>query len=308
MTSAGRAALAAMIALPAAATARGAEIGLNLQVTGALQASASVVHVTDGTHFCSAAPDPWVAPDAIDGRASPYPFYRLVFGQAAPDDAPLAPGPSLGLALSNYFAAARDHGDAGDDSIELVVDGRHFVGRAGLGDPDYRLAVNFRADRQGGGFVVHHMHESGSGGGVIDVAGNWHCPAVAADLPAVAVRIHTLFAGAVPVVAEAAHLRLAHLQAVCPRPACAAWQVIDQGTGEAFMARVDFGRLRLARRLRRQAERGAVVLLVDGEVLPGDPPRVVPILLAGVQPGPRAVPEPASTADQQAAVVGSVVR
>ncbi len=50
------------------------------------------------------------------------------------------------------------------------------------------------------------------------------------------------------------------------------------------MAKVDFRKLKLAHSLRRLAERGAVVLLVDADIKPGDPPRVVPRVLAGVQP------------------------
>jgi hypothetical protein len=309
MRTAGRAAVAAIIALQAGAVPAGAaEVGLTLQVTGAVETTATAAHRTDGGHFCSAAPDPWVAPDAIDPRASPYPFYRVVFGQTAPEEEPDAPGPSLGLALSNYFAAARDHGGGSSDSIELVIKGRHFVGHAGLGDPDYRLVVSFRTDREGGGFVAHHLHESGTGDGVIDVAGNWHCPAVAADQPVRQVREHKLFDGAVPVVAEATHLRLTHTDAPCRGRTCAGWQVIDQGTGEAFMARVDFRRLKLARGLRRQAEHGTVVLLVDGDVRPGEPPRVVPRLLAGVEPVPQADPEPSATAEQQVAGPGPMMR
>ena len=286
------------------AAARAAEVGITLQVTGALQSEAVTSHDVDGAHFCSAAENPWIARDAIDSRASPYPFYRVVFGQGAPEDEPAAPGPSIGMALSNYFAQARDHSDPGADSIEMVLEGRHFVGHSGLSDPGYRFAVSYREDRRGGGFVARHLHESGTGTGVIDVSGSWRCAPVAADIPEVRVRAHSLFSGATPVRAEATHLRLSRTDAACLDRVCAVWRVIDQTTGEAFLASVDFRRLKLARPIRRLAERGAVVLLVDAEIRPGDPPRVVPRALAGVEPlasGPTA-------ASQQVAMPGPLVR
>jgi hypothetical protein len=72
--------------------------------------------------------------------------------------------------------------------------------------------------------------------------------------------------------------------------------------------------LKLARGLRRLAERGAVVLLVDGDIQPGDPPRVVPKLLAGVAPVAGAAPDqsaravPAAPDDRQVAIPGPLVR
>ncbi len=259
-----------------AVPARADNIWLHLSTTGAVRAEAAASLPADGAHFCSAAPDPWTVPDAIDQRTSPFPFYRLVFGQASPEDEPASPGPSIGLALSDYFPAARDHSDPANDSIELVISGRHFVGHDGLADPGYRFAVTYRADRQGGGFVARHLHEAGTGSGVIDVVGSWSCPPVAAGLPEVAVGVHTLFAGAELVRAEATHVRLMR--------GSAGWQVIDQDTGDAFIASVDLRPLHLARSIRRQAETGRVELLVDATIHPGDPPLVVAILLAGVQP------------------------
>jgi hypothetical protein len=281
-------------AMPAGA-AHVDDIALQIATIGDLRSEASVRHGLDGAHFCSTAPDPWTDPIALDGRATPFPFYRVVFGQASPEDEPDRPGPSLGLALSNYFAAARAHSDQANDSIELVIGGRHFVGHSGLDDPGYHLTVTFNEDRQGGGFAARHLHETGSGNGVIDVAGNWQCAPVAADPAEVTVRAHTLFAGAQPLRAEATHLRLWRADLPCIGSACGDWRVIDQTTGDAFMAKVDLRRLRLARALRRMAETGAVELLVDADIRPGDPPSVVPHALAGVQPvfAPDADPPPA---------------
>jgi hypothetical protein len=266
--------LAAAVVTPA--PARADEVWLHLTATGTVQADAAAVHARDGAHFCSAAPDPWTAPGARDDRTAPFPFYRLVFGQASPADEPESPGPSIGLALSDYAPAVRNHSDPANDSIELVIAGRHFIGHSGLTDPGYHFAVTYRADRHGGGFVARHLHEAGTGAGIIDVAGSWRCPPVAAGLPEVTVRAHRLFAGAVPVHAEATQLRLTR--------SGAGWQVIDQTTGEAFIARVDLRPLHLARSIRRQAESGRAALLVDATVRPGDPPLVVARLLAGVEP------------------------
>jgi hypothetical protein len=181
-------------------------------------------------------------------------------------------------------AAAHEHADPANDSIELVLAGRHFVGHAGLTDPDYRLAASFRDDRQGGSFVARHLHEDGTGSGIIDVAGTWQCAPVAADLPEVSVRAHKLFTGAKALHAEPTQLRLRRADLPCPGAACAGWRVIDQSTGDAFMARVDLRRLHLARKLRQLAESGIVELMVDAAIQPGDPPRVVARLLVGVQP------------------------
>jgi hypothetical protein len=286
------------------------DVGLHLTVTGAVQTDVKVSHAADNAHFCSAAPDPWSVADAYDSRATPFPFYRVVFGQASPEDEPDAPGPSLGLALSNYFFAARNHSDPDNDSIELVIGGRHFVGHAGLTDPGYRFAVAYRVDRRGGGLVARHMHEERTGGGILDVVGSWECAPVAADLPEVAVSAHALFAGAVPVRAQPTQLRLLRATEPCPASAharCAGWQVIDQTSGEAFMASVDLHRLHLAPAIRRQAEDGRIELLVDAKIRPGDPPRVLARWLAGV--APRATPSLAiDTADQQGATSTATIR
>lgn len=284
------------IAIVAGSAVQAQELTLRLSASGDWQAQATAGHIVDGSHFCSAAPDPWSDPDGYDSRATPFPFYRVVFGQASPEDEPDSPGPSLGLALSNYFAAARQHSDPANDSIELVIEGRHFVGHAGLADPYYGIDVSFRDDRRGGSFVARHLHEDGTGSNVIDVVGDWQCAPVAADVPEVAVQAHTLFAGAQVLRAEPTHLRLQRTELICPPARCADWRVIDQGTGEAFMARVDLHRLHLARKLRQMAETGAVELMVDGAIKPGDPPRVVARMLAGVQPVMQPVVQPLAAA------------
>lgn len=259
------------------------DVAVQVATIGDLQAAGSVRHDADEAHFCSAAPDPWADRAALDPRATPFPFYRVVFGQPSPRDELEGPGPSLGLAVSNYFAAARQHSARDLDSIELVIAGRHFVGHGGLDDPGYSLTVTFRDDGRGGGFAARRLHEIGAGG-VIDVAGNWQCGAVAAPAPEVAVRAHALFAGAEKLVAEPTHLRLRHAGAPCRAPVCADWQVIDQSSGDAYRARVDLRRLRLAAALLARAEAGELELLVDASVAPGDPPTVTAALLAGVLP------------------------
>ncbi len=290
-----RAVLAAVVVLGAAGASRAEEVRLHLVAHGAIEANATIVHPIDGAHFCSAAPDPWSAPDARDTRATPFPFYRLVFGQSASDADLARPGPSLGLALSNYFAAARDHSDPINDSLELMLDGRHFVGHAGLNDPGYRFAVSYRDDRRGGGFVARHLHEMPPGPTTLDVEGTWECPPVAADLPEQTVSVHEIFSGAVPARPELTPLRIAHSDIPCLDRGCAGWRVTDEDTGSVYLARVDFSRLRLAKLLRKRIERGEVELLVGADVRRGDPPRVIARSLEGVTPAtpgpPPTVPE-----------------
>lgn len=266
----------------AAATALGCrpagaeDVTLHLRAAGGLVAEASATHALDGAHFCSAAPDPWTAPQERDARPAPFPFYRLIFGQGSPEDELDTPGPSIGLALSGYTPETRNHSDPINDSIELMLNGRHFVGHAGMGDPGARFAVTYRADRHGGGFVARHLREEGTGQAVIDVSGNWQCPPVVAGLPEQAVVEHKLFAGARPVEVQPTHLRLSH----GPH----GWRAIDQDTGAAFAARVDMRKIRIARALWRQAQAGRAELLVDATVSPGDPAFVIATALAGVQP------------------------
>jgi hypothetical protein len=267
------------------------EVRLRVVTHGAVQSEAEATHPVDAGHFCSASPSPWVTPAQVDTRGPPFPFYRLVFGQDSPGDVPASPGPSIGLALSNYSGAARTHSDPTNDSIELVIEGRHFVGHTGLADDTkddagYRLAVTFREDRQGGGFVARHLLETGPAAEAdpLDVEGSWTCPPVAADLPALAIREHTLFAGAVPVRPPPVALRLTHSFIPCIDRGCAAWRITEEESGAAYLARVDFRQLHLSRGLRRLAEKGVVNLLVSADIRPGLPPLVVPRILAGVAP------------------------
>jgi hypothetical protein len=158
-------------------------------------------------------------------------------------------------------------------------------------DPGYSFAVNYRADRRGGGFVAHHLRENGTGAGTLDLEGNWECPPVAADPPAREVAVHALFAGAVPAHPDPIPLRLSRSDIPCVDRGCAGWRVTDEQTGLVFLARVDLSRLHLARPLRRQAEQGQVELLVGARVGHGNPPRVIALELDGVQPAPAAPPE-----------------
>jgi hypothetical protein len=292
----GRAAIG--LALAVVGSAQAQEVSLRLATRGALTITAAATHVADGAHFCSAAPDPWRTPDERDPRGPPYPFYRLIYGQDSPEAEPEKPGPSLGLTLSNYLPSVREHSDPNNDSIELTIEGRHFVGHVGLDDPAYRFAVTFREDRRGGGFVAHHLHENGTGDARLDVEGSWECPAVAADLPEAEVAEHRLFPGAVPAHAEGVALRLSRSDIPCVDRHCAAWRVTDEATGDAYLARVDFRRVRLARTVREHAEQRLVDLLVDAEVRAGRPPRVIVIALSGVLP--RSAPFAADAAAEHA--------
>jgi hypothetical protein len=283
---------AALLAL--AWPARAEEVSIHLVVHGALSADVTASHAVDTAHFCSAAAEPWIAPDLPDSRPTPYPFYRLIFGQPEAGAELARPGPSIGLVLSNYFTAARVHSDAVNDSVELVIQGRHFVGHADMRDPGYRFAVTYREDQMGGSFVARDLHESGSGHATLDAEASWQCPPVVADTPEHVVSSHVLFRGAVPVRPDPASLRLSRSDIPCVDRGCAGWRVTDEATGLAFLARVDFGRLRLARRLRRQASDGLVDLLVSGEVRRGDPPVVVPRQLDGVEPS---IPAPVQDLD-----------
>ena len=112
--------------------------------------------------------------------------------------------------------------------------------------------------------------------------GTWECPPVAADLPEQTVSVHELFPGAVPARPDLTPLRIARFDIPCLDRGCAGWRVTDEDTGSAYLARVDFSRLRLARALRQQVERGEVDLLVGADVRRGDPPRVIALTLDGV--------------------------
>ena len=276
----------AVLALVAPLAAQADEVRVRLIAHGGVTVEAAAGHSSDAAHFCSAAADPWTAPDLPDPRGTPFPFYRLVFGQGAAGADLDAPGPSIGLALSNYAPDAGAHSDPVNDSIEVVLNGRHFVGHAGMKDAGYRFAVTFREDRRGGGFVARHLHETGTGHATIDLEGNWECPPVAAGLPAQDVSVHRLFLGAVPARPDPIPLRLSRTGIPCVDRGCAGWRVTDEDTGTAYLARVDLSRLRLAARLRRAAERGQIDLLVGADVRRGAPPRVIALELQGVEPPP----------------------
>ncbi len=282
------------------------EVRLHLLAHGAIEAESETAHAIDHAHFCSAAAAPWQAADVPDPRGIPFPFYRVVFGQDGPGAELARPGPSLGLAAAGYFAAATAHSDPVNDSIEVMLNGRHFVGHADLGDPGYRLAIRYRGDRRGGGFVARHLHETGGGAATLDLEGEWQCPPVNADVPAREVAVHALFAGAVPARPDPTPLRLSRTDIPCVDRGCAGWRVTDETSGHAYLARVDLRPLRLARALRRLAERGEVDLLVGGEVRQGRPPLVTALLLDGIAPTLPAVPD--QDVPQNAAIPEAALR
>lgn len=305
-----RGALAVLALLSWPGAARADEVRLHLVAHGAIETETEAVHAVDHAHFCSAAAAPWQDPATADGRGSPFPFYRVVFGQDAPGADLARPGPSLGLAAANYFAAATAHSDPVNDSIEVLLNGRHFVGHADLGDPGYRLAIRYREDRRGGGFVARRLRETGGGAATLDLEGQWECPPVNADVPAQQVAVHALFRGAVPARPDPTPLRLSRTDIPCVDRGCAGWRATDEATGNAYLARVDLTHLRLARALRLLAERGEVDLLVEAEVRHGTPPRVVALALDGIAPTPPAAPPPAPdrARDPDAAIPEAALR
>jgi hypothetical protein len=258
-------------------------IGFELTAKGAVAADVEVSHAVDAAHFCSAAADPWAGDRRVDIRPSPFPFYRVVFGQAGPAAELERPGPSLGIALSHWAPPGgdgwvQDHEDPLNDTFELVLQGRLFVGHPGQAAPVPRLQFAWRDDGRGGGFLATGLQEIG-GDGRLTVEGSWSCPAIDTALPEVAVRAHRLFRGAVS--ASAAPPRLAyslHREGEL-------WRAAGPD-GTAFVVAVDLRPLRLAPLLRGWAEAGKVVLLVNGEVRNGVPPRMVVRGLNGVMPAP----------------------
>jgi len=66
--------------------------------------------------------------------------------------------------------------------------------------------------------------------------------------------------------AEPSRLRLFHSDAACHEKPCADWRAIDQGGGAGFDAVADLTPLHLAPRLRTQALRGQIDLLVNATV------------------------------------------
>lgn len=281
-----RAALALLALLLPLAAARAEEVRVHLIAHGGLTADATATSRLDAAHFCSAAADPWAAPDVPDERGPPYPFYRLVFGQNGADAGLARPGPAIGLALSDYDPEDHTHADPVNDSIEVMLDGHHFVGHADMDDPGFHLAVTYRADGRGGAFVALGLRESGTGHARINLAGTWTCPPVAAGLPDIDVSVHRLFKGATPILPEPIPLRVTRSSIPCLDRGCAGWRVTDEESGTAYLARVDLSRLHLARRLRREAERGEIALLIDARVVGSRPPRVIAIELQGVEPAP----------------------
>lgn len=270
--------------LPLAAQAE--QVRISLIAHGGLTAEATATHALDDGHFCSAAADPWTAPDVPDERPPPYPFYRVVFGEDRPDAALARPGPSLGLTLSDYDQDERTHSDPLYDSIEVVLAGRHFVGHTDMRGPGFRLAVSYRPDGRGGAFVAEGLRESGTSHATIDLAGTWTCPPVAAGMPEVDVSVHNLFPGAVPARPDPTPLRITRSVIPCLDRGCARWRVTDEETGLAYLARVNLSRLHLAGRLKQEAEKGEITLLVGARVRKGAPPRVTAVELQGVEPAP----------------------
>ena len=258
-------------------------VSLELQTKGAVVATVEVSNPVDAAHFCSAAADPWGADRQVDTRPAPFPFYRVVYGQSGPDAELQQPGPSLGITLSHWVPPAADdgtgdHEDPLHDSFELVIEGRHFVGHAGLPDPAPRLQFAWRDDGRGGAFLVTGLQELG-GDGRLDAEGTWACPAIDQALPEVAVAPRPLFAGAVVASADPPLLPFA-LQRVGDR-----WRATGED-GAGFTAEADLSPLRLSPMLRAWADAGQTVLLVQGEMYDGDPPRLIARRLDGVTPAP----------------------
>ncbi len=110
--------------------------------------------------------------------------------------------------------------------------------------------------------------------------------------------------------AEPSHLRLFHSDAPCHEKPCAEWRAVDQGGSDAFDAVADLTPLRLAPRLRTQALRGQIDLLVNATVshttVGGrEITRVTVLRLVGVEPHravvPAAEPAPAAAAPDASA-------
>lgn len=271
---------------------RAERVQISLVARGGLTATASASHAADAAHFCSAAAHPWQAPDAPDERGPPYPFYRLVFGEGGPDADLARPGPSVALTLSNYAPDVKTHSDPVNDSIEVVLAGRHFVGHTDMQHPGFGLVVTYSPDGHGGALVAEGLRESGTGDATIDLTGAWTCPPVVATMNVINVTVHKLFPGAVPARPDPTPLRVTRSAIPCIDRGCAGWRVTDEDTGLAYLARVDLSRLQLATRLRQEAKQGEITLLIGGRLHPGSPPQVTALELQGVEPAPPAgVPE-----------------
>ena len=105
--------------------------------------------------------------------------------------------------------------------------------------------------------------------------------------------------------AEPSHLRLFHINSACHERPCAEWRAVEQSGGDGFDAVADLAPLHLAPRLRNQALRGQIDLLVNATVshmtVGGrEITRVTVHRLVGVEPHhavvPAAEPAPAPTA------------
>ncbi len=102
--------------------------------------------------------------------------------------------------------------------------------------------------------------------------------------------------------AEPSHLRLFHINAACHEKPCAEWRAMDQSGNDGFDAVADLTPLHLAPRLRSQALRGQIDLLVNATVSHAtvggrEVTRVTVHRLVGVEPHRAVVPaaEPAPT-------------
>lgn len=272
------------VAIQAAPTAAAEKMAIDLTVSGALQAPTRASHEPGIAHACTAAADPWAGSgEQLDERPPPYPFYRVIFGQRGAGAELDRPGPSLTLTLSDYAPGETQHEDPANDSIDVVLQGREFVGHSGLEDPDYRLSLTYLPDGRGGSFSARHLR--GPDDALIDIDGSWQCPRPQAEMNEVWVAPRPLFRGAQPAHAPLDQLRLFNTGKGCPRRhSCANWGVIEEATGSSYTARVDFAHIKLARSLRRKADRGKVDLLVDAEVRHGAPGAVLVVVksLVGV--------------------------
>jgi len=108
--------------------------------------------------------------------------------------------------------------------------------------------------------------------------------------------------------AEPSRLRLFHSDAACHEKPCADWRAVDQGGGAGFDAVADLTPLHLAPRLRTQALRGQIDLLVNATVshmtVGGrEITRVTVHRLIGVEPHSAVIPaaEPAPAAPDASA-------
>lgn len=263
--------------------ARAELLTVDLHASGAVIVNIEMAHDLDAAHFCAASADPWGPDHRVDPRPPPYPFYRVVFGQAGPAAALERPGPSLSISLSHWEPPGgqgwvEDHEDQGRDRFDLVVDGRHFTGGPGL-EPPPRLQFAYRDDGKGGAFLATGLHEE-EGEGRLDVEGTWSCPEIDLSLTEVTVAQHPLFKGSIPATAAPPRLRLSlHRDG-------RKWRATGED-GRAFPTEVDLRALRLAPNLLAWAEAGQVVLLVEAEVTGGRRARVVAQRLDGVMPAPR---------------------